>query len=222
MPEKDVMGQNLDKIENLYDSIAREYAEAFSGEHEKKPMDRVMLQRFSDEIGDRGPVWDLGCGPGQTTAYLNSLGVEASGLDISDKLLEQARVHHVGIDFRKGNILDLEFEIGSIAGAVAFYAIIHFTREQVERALREVYRVLKPGGIFLLTYHIGDETIHISEFLGRKVDTDFMLFTSEFISWCLKDSGFEKIETIEREPYAGVEYESPRAYVFATKRDLLT
>ena len=41
------MGQDLDKIENLYDEIAKEYAEAFSDEHEKKPKDREILHGFS-------------------------------------------------------------------------------------------------------------------------------------------------------------------------------
>jgi len=62
--------------------------------------------------------------------------------------------------------------------------------------------------------------MHVDEFLGKKVDIDFMFFTSDFILGCLKDSGFEKIEISEREPYAGVEYESRRAYVFANKPNL--
>jgi ubiquinone/menaquinone biosynthesis C-methylase UbiE len=211
------MGQDLDKIENLYDTVAKEYAEAFSGEHEKKPKDQEILHRFSQEIGDGRPVWDFGCGPGQTTKYLNDLGIEISGLDLSEKILEQARTLHPDLNFRKGNILDLEFAADSIAGIVAFYAMVHFTEEQVETAFREVFRVLQPGGIFLFTYHIGEETIHIDEFLGKKVDTDFMFFTTDFIFSCLKDGGFVRIEIIEREPYPGVEYESRRAYVFAKK-----
>jgi ubiquinone/menaquinone biosynthesis C-methylase UbiE len=205
------------KVEFLYDTVAKEYAEAFSGEHEKKPQDREILRRFSQEVGDRRPVWDFGCGPGHTAQYLKNLGIEISGLDLSEKILEQARLIHPEIDFRKGNILELEFENDSIAGVVAFYAIVHFTEEQAGIAFREVFRVLQPGGIFLFTYHIGEETIHINEFLGKKVDIDFMFFTTDFISSCLKDSGFEKVAIIEREPYPGVEYESRRAYVFAIK-----
>jgi hypothetical protein len=53
-----------------------------------------------------------------------------------------------------------------------------------------------------------------------KVDIDFMFFTTDYIFSCLKGSGFEKIEIIEREPYPGVEYESRRAYVFAKKPSL--
>jgi len=211
------MGQNLDKVENLYDTLAEEYAETFSGEHEKKPKDQEILHRFSQEIGARRPVWDFGCGPGQTTRYLKNLGVEISGLDLSEKILIQARKIHPGIHFRKGNILELEIENDSIAGVVAFYAIVHFAEEQVELAFHEIFRVLQPGGIFLFTYHIGEETIHLEEFLGKKVDIDLMVFFTDFISSCLKKRGFEKVEIIEREPYPGVEYESRRAYVFAIK-----
>jgi ubiquinone/menaquinone biosynthesis C-methylase UbiE len=215
-----IMGQDLNKVENMYDTVAKEYAEIFSGEHEKKPKDQEILHRFSQEIGDRRPVWDFGCGPGQTTEYLKNLGIEISGLDLSEKILEQARTIHPEIHFQKGDILELEFENDLIAGAVAFYTIVHFTEEQVEIACREVFRVLQPGGIFLFTYHIGEETIHIEEFLGKKIDIDLMFFTTDFISSCLKKSGFEKIEIIEREPYPGVEYESRRAYVFAIKPDM--
>jgi ubiquinone/menaquinone biosynthesis C-methylase UbiE len=211
------MGRNLIKVENQYDTVAKEYAETFSGEHEKKPKDQEILHRFSHEVGDRRPVWDFGCGPGQTTKYLKDLGIEISGLDLSERMLEQARTIHPEINFRKGNILALEFENDSIAGVVAFYAIVHFTDEQVGIAFREVFRVLRPGGIFLFTYHIGEEAIHLNKFLGKNVDIDFMFFTADFIFRCLKDNGFETIEIIEREPYAGVEYESRRAYVFATK-----
>ena len=121
------MGQDLNKIERMYDTVAKEYSETFSGEHEKKPKDQEILRRFSTDVGDKKPVWDFGCGPGQTTKYLKDLGIEISGLDLSEKLLEHARSNHPEINFRKGNILELEFKDNSIGGIVAFYAIVHFT-----------------------------------------------------------------------------------------------
>lgn len=212
-----VMGQDLNLIENMYDTVAEEWAKAFAGEHEKKPQDQEMLYRFFREIGCRTPVWDFGCGPGNTTAYLNNLGMDIAGLDLSEKMLRQARKTHPDIYFKKGNILDLEFQSDSIYGIVAFYAIVHFTQEQTERALREIFRVLQPGGKLLFTYHVGEGTIHIDNFLGKKTAIDFMFFPTNFILSCLQKIGFINIEIVEREPYPDVEYQSRRAYVFATK-----
>ena len=206
-----------EQVARAYNSVAKEYAGKFCDEHKQKPKDREILHRFAMDIGDRKPVWDFGCGPGQTTDYLKSLGLNASGLDLSEGMLEQARAVHPGIPFRNGNILNLELGDNSIAGVVAFYAIVHFSEDQVRRAFQEIFRVLQPGGIFLFTYHVGEETIHLDEFLGKEVDIDFMFFRTDFISRCVEESGFERIEVIERDPYPGVEYQSRRAYVFARK-----
>jgi len=136
-------------------------------------------------------------------------------MDLSEKALEQARIIHPGIHFQSGNMLELEFTDNSIAAVVSFYAIVHFTKDQVEKAFREVFRVLQPAGIFLFTYHIGEDTIRLKEYLGKDVDIDFTLFTTDFISSSLKNCGFKEIDIIEREPYPEVEYPSRRAYVFA-------
>jgi SAM-dependent methyltransferase len=211
------MEQNTNKVAEAYDAIAREYAEKFYGEHEMKPLDREVLYRFSQEVAGKKPIWDFGCGPGHTAQYLRDLGIEISGLDVSEKLIEQAHAIHPDITFRRGDILDLEFEDGSIAGIVAFYAIVHFSQEQAAKAFREIFRVLQPGGVFLFTYHIGEGAIHLDEFLGKDVDIDVMFFKTDFVSLCIKDAGFEGAEIIERDPYPAVEYQSRRAYVFAKK-----
>jgi ubiquinone/menaquinone biosynthesis C-methylase UbiE len=217
MPHVRAMGQNSDKVAKVYDVVAKEYAEKFCGEHEKKPQDQEILYRFSQEIAGKKPIWDFGCGPGQTTQYLRNLGIEISGLDVSEKMIEQANTLHPGITFLKGNILNLEFEAESIAGIVAFYAIVHFSREQISEAFHEIFRVLKPDGVFLFTYHIGEGAIHLDEFLGKDVNIDFILFRTDFITLCIKEAGFKDIEIIERDPYPEVEYQSRRAYVFAKK-----
>jgi trans-aconitate methyltransferase len=85
--------QTSNKVASVYDIVAREYAEKFCAEHANKPLDREILNRFSQEVTDKKPIWDFGCGPGQTTQYLKDLGLEISGLDLSGKLIAQANMN---------------------------------------------------------------------------------------------------------------------------------
>ena len=45
------MSQDLNNVREMYDTVAEDWAEAFSGEHEKKPMDQEILHRFGGKTG---------------------------------------------------------------------------------------------------------------------------------------------------------------------------
>src|SRR5258708_38972909 len=109
----------------------------------------------------------MGCGPGDVARYLRERGAQVCGIDLSSAMVERARRLNPGIDFRQGDMLALSAEDGTWAGISAFYSIIHIQRGDVVRALREVRRVLQPGGVLLLAFHIGDGTVHLDELWGR-------------------------------------------------------
>lgn len=44
-----------------------------------------------------------------------------------------------------------------------------------------------------------DETIRLSEYCGKEVDIDFMFFTTDFITQCLRRVGFKRMDVMERE-----------------------
>jgi len=94
---------------------------------------------------------------------------------------------------------------------------LHITDEQVQRAFQEIYRVLRPGGVLLLAYHIGNASIRVDTFLDAQFDLDFMFFDPERIEEFLRLAGFRSVATTEREPHPDVEYASRRACVFAYK-----
>jgi SAM-dependent methyltransferase len=211
------MEQTSDHIRACYDTVAREYAERFAGELAHKPLDRELLSRFASEVTGRGDVYDLGCGPGQTTAFLHRCGVTVRGLDISAELLREARQRHPGIAFEPGDMLALPLVDASLAGVIAFYAIVHLSPDGLRQALAEMYRVLRPGGRLLLAFHVGEKSIHVEEFLGHRISLDFVFFAPQVVMDELVRAGFVAVEVIERDPYPDVEHPSRRAYVFARK-----
>src|SRR5947209_4460687 len=114
-----------------YDALADEYAKAFDRELERKPFDREILERFAAIVGPREPVCDLGCGPGQTTAFLHARGVAITGVDLSPGLVRCARRLHPEVPFAEGDMLRLDAQDGAFAGIVAFYSIVNFDLGQV-------------------------------------------------------------------------------------------
>lgn len=200
-----------------YDLVADEYVRRIFDELQHKPLDRQLLDRLALSVGDSGLVCDIGCGPGQVARYLHLQGVQTCGVDLSPALVERARSLIPGVDFRQGDMRALDVPDAAWAGIAAFYSIIHIPRAERTRVLEEFLRVLRPGGLLLLVFHIGDNTIHLEEWWGQKVCVDFHFIPTDEIAASLRAAGFEIEEIIERDPYPDVEYQSRRAYLFARR-----
>ncbi len=210
-----IMDQDFNDREVSYDRVSEEYALRIFGELEHKPVDRQLLDQFAARIQRLGPVCDMGCGPGHVARYLHERGVQVIGIDLSSVMVEQALRLNPGIEFRQGNMLSLDIEDGALGGIAAFYSIIHIPRTEVAVALAEMKRVLRPGGLLLLAFHVGHETLHLDEWWGQRVSVDFNFFRPEEMVSYLKAVGFEIEDTVEREPYPEVEHQSRRCYIFA-------
>jgi len=205
-------------IRESYDRLAEEYARRIFNELQHKPLDRELLDRFAAALAGRGDICDMGCGPGHVTRYLRDAGATVFGLDLSPQMLERARRLSPDIFFREGNMLALGLQDGSLAGIAAFYAIVNIPHKSLPLVFREMARVLQPGGLLLLAFHVGDETIHENELWGQPIAMDFFLFQTSAIRHHLENAGLAIEEIIERGPYAPeIEYQSQRAYIFARK-----
>lgn len=206
------MGHDL---RSSYDTLAEEYARRLFHELEQKPRDRELLDRLIREVGDGGPICDLGCGPGQVARYLTDHGADAVGVDLSERMIQVARRLSPTIRFHIGDMLSLDFPDRSWGGVAAFYSIIHIPDDRVVDALREIRRVLKPGGTLLIAFHIGCETRHFDDLWGHDVNMDFIFYPVEVIQAHLDAAGYQLRDTIVRDPDPDVEYPSRRAYLFA-------
>lgn len=202
-------------IQSSYDLIADEYVRRIFDELDHKPLDRELLDRFAERVRDRGPVLDIGCGPGIVARYLRHRQVQVTGVDLSLGMVERARALNPGIDFVQGDMRSLDVPDGALGGIVGFYSIIHIPPDDVVAVLRELRRALRPDGLLLLSFHIGSEPVHLDEMWGHRVTLDFFFFETEPMKAYLREAGFEVDDTIERDPYPEVEVQTRRAYLFA-------
>jgi SAM-dependent methyltransferase len=200
-----------------YDRLADEYARRLFKELEHKPLDRELLDRFAAEVAGQGQVCDMGCGPGQVARYLRDAGANVFGLDLSPRMLEQAREFNPDIHFVVADMTSRYFQDGVLAGIAAFYAIVNLPKESLPAVFKEMHRVLQPEGLLLLAFHSGDEIVHLDELWGRPVALEFFFFEPDVVRRELESAGFVVEEIIERSPYPEVEYPSRRAYLFARK-----
>lgn len=204
-------------VRDSYDSAAKAYAEHLATELDHKPLDRHLLNRFAEEARGRGLVADLGCGPGHVARYLQEQGVAVVGIDLSPEMVRVATGLHPGLELRVGDMNRLDLPDASLAGIVAFYAIVHLRPAELGTVFQEVHRVLMPGGLALISFHVGDEVVHVDDLFGSPVSLDFRFHVPSAVIEALRCARLAVIEHVEREPYEGVEYPSRRCYLLARK-----
>lgn len=132
----------------------------------------ILRQALQENAASQGAavkdlsLLDAGCGSG---TYLNELKTElgqAKGMELNDGMLAQARKK--GIDVVQGSILDIPFDKESFNAALTTQVLHHLTIRDwaetdganlrdpnakfapVKKAAQEVFRVLKPGGVWMI------------------------------------------------------------------------
>lgn len=129
--------------------------------------DRSVIRKFglefyslAAELAGAGPgdkVLDAGCGTGTLALMLKTqVGNNGfvAGIDISSGMLRQARIktdkEGLDIDFRIASIDNIPFSAGFFDVVTATWVIHQLSFPFKKRGLQEIFRVLRPGGHFLL------------------------------------------------------------------------
>ena len=208
-----------EKVLQCYNTVADDYAVERWDELARKHIDRLLLKEFAAANKDNGLCADFGCGPGQTTRFLYDNGLtDIVGIDLSPAMVSVARRLSPQVKFETGDLLNIGYSSGHLGSVLAFYAIVHFTTDQIRKCFGEINRVLKTGGDFLFSFHAGDETMHFDKAHDKEVDIDLYFFKSDDIIALLDETGFNIIDAIERRPNENAEFKSRRAYIWAGKK----
>jgi len=119
------------------------------------PQERTAVERYFTEPG--GSVLDVGCGAGRVASLLADRGFEATGVDVSEPLVADARARRPDLDFQVADVRSLPFESATFDHAVFSFYGLDYVLPKAQRlaALRELHRVLKPAGVLVFSSHNG-------------------------------------------------------------------
>lgn len=129
----------------LYDSFSRIAALTVGGEQ----IFRQLALRGLD-IQPTADVLDLCCGSGQATQFLLKRSPHVIGLDASPRSLQRAQRKLPQATFVEGWAEAMPFDDRQFNVVHTSVALHEMQPDQLQQILQEVYRVLKPGGVFAL------------------------------------------------------------------------
>lgn len=169
-----------DRYRGSFDDIAQRLRERY-------------LDKFTDIHCDVKRALDIGCGNGETLQILKEAGLEAEGIDISEAAAK--RCQGLGFKARTADALEYlrKIEDGAFGCVTFFHVIEHCPAFYNFQVIREIQRVLAPGGIVfvetpnLYCLFVAARQFYLDPTHLRPVHPDF-------VGFMLEDSGLHSIE----------------------------
>ncbi len=181
------MPKGSEIVKKGYDTIAKAYA----NQRHLYP-NQELLQAFSKLLKKPAKVLDLGWGAGGPVCkFLVDSGYAVLGTDCSKEMLKLARKNVPKAKFKEMDMTKLDFKDDSFDGAVSFYALIHVPKEKHEKIYKALHKIVKSGGIILVTSGTSNWEETIEDYLGTKMFWSF--YGPKKTSKTIEDAGFEII-----------------------------
>jgi SAM-dependent methyltransferase len=159
-----------------YDNDAAAFARDW---HEQPaPVDlQDVVNRFFIE---HGVTADIGCGSGREVAWLNASGFPAVGFDASEGLLAEARKRYPDFTFAHAELPDLRgIAAGSYYNVLCETVIMHLASALIAPSVRRMLDIVKPGGIFYLSWRVTDDADQRDQYGRLYAAFDVLLVLAE-------------------------------------------
>ncbi|MGH2351732.1 MAG: class I SAM-dependent methyltransferase [Chloroflexota bacterium] len=178
------------RVRAAYDLIAP----AFAARNAAMPTELLdlgtgFLDLLRASAGAAPWVLDLGCGAGRDMAWMERQGARVAGADLSSGMLSharrQARGPVVQADMRR-----LPFARETFDGVWCMASLLHLPKSDAPLALREMRRVLAPGGAIAIGIQEGEGEVWEAGAYGHPVERFFARYGPEEADVLLAEAGF--------------------------------
>ncbi|UZE94270.1 MAG: class I SAM-dependent methyltransferase [Candidatus Pacearchaeota archaeon] len=190
------MKQNQEKV---WDAIAEQWYH-----FRQRPFRDITaeIDKITSEFKP-GKILDIGCGNCRHLLPFFKRGFDCYGIDFSSEMLKYAKEFSKKYDFKvklkKAKAEKLPFKNKSFNYVLSVAVLHHLKKKEQEKAIKEIYRILKPGGIALVS--VWNKYPLLSLFVKEKYEKwtvkgktyyrYFYMFTSWELKKLLKKNGFE-------------------------------
>ena len=187
----------VDEIEARH----KAYYDGEMADRATRPLDPERVARrdvFVAHLHDVGAtsVVEVGCGAGRDGVALAAAGLAYVGVDLSSSAVTVCR--ELGLEALEGSALDLPLADDSVDAAWSMSTLMHLPGDGMERALGEIRRVVRPGGVAEVGVWGGHDRPRTDEhgryFHGRSDDTLLALLrefgeVEDFATWFFLEDG---------------------------------
>ena len=156
--------------------------------------------------GNRRPrLLDVGCGHGYIHPHLLAFGYDIVGVDVATEVIPIARAANPGVVYESYDGEHLPFADGSFDVATAICVMHHVPPPQWPAFVREMRRVLRPGGIAVVFEHNPFNPMTRYVVASNDIDRDAVLLRGSQLRSLLAEAGFTRplIDYILFTPFAG-------------------
>lgn len=161
----------------------------------KKLIPKQEIDKFISMVKPVSLILDAGCAFGRDTEYIISRGYEVKGIDLSTALVKRAKELYPKYDFSIQDVRRTNFADQMFGGIWCNATLLHLKDEDIEEALREFNRILKPAGILAVSLKKGSGAKSFIEKFSSNRPRFYNFKTKEEFRKSLEGAGFKEKES---------------------------
>ena len=158
---------------DVYNKLGRKY---LIDSQKLTPVERLS---FAEQFSKGAHILDAGCGGGRDAKFFLKRGFLVTGTDLSSVLIDAARKDNPKGTFICEDILKSKFPGNSFDGVWAQAILLHLKRNDVPKAIKNFYKVLKPGGLMHIRVKKGTGEKFVKEELSGWNERFYTFFSKK-------------------------------------------